>query len=77
MESSITVSYTHLDVYKRQVLILTGEYQPETPRIDELAMDGLREDVRARDKELIDNPEFAITIGKATYTCLLYTSRCV
>ena len=25
-------------------LILTGEYQPETPRIDELAMDGLRED---------------------------------
>ena len=26
------------------VLILTGEYQPETPRIDELAMDGLRED---------------------------------
>ena len=27
-----------------------------------------REDVKARDKELIDNPEFAITIGKATYT---------
>jgi len=26
------------------VLILTGEYQPEVPRIDELAMDGLRED---------------------------------
>jgi len=25
-------------------LIFTGEYQPETPRIDELAMDGLRED---------------------------------
>ena len=31
------------------VLILTGEYQSETPRIDELAMDGLRED-----DELID-----------------------
>ena len=28
----------------------------------------VREDVKARDKELIDNPEFAITIGKATYT---------
>ena len=26
------------------VLILTGEYQPDVPRIDELAMDGLRED---------------------------------
>ena len=25
------------------------------------------ENVKARDKELIDNPEFAITIGKATY----------
>ena len=28
----------------------------------------VREDVKARDKELIDNPEFAITIGKVTYT---------
>ena len=28
----------------------------------------VREDVKERDKELIDNPEFAITIGKATYT---------
>ena len=26
----------------------------------------VREDVKARDKELIDNSEFAITIGKAT-----------
>ena len=33
------------------VLILTGEYQPETPRIDELAMDGLRED----DESLMPN----------------------
>ena len=28
----------------------------------------VREDVKARDKELIDNPEFSITIGRATYT---------
>ena len=28
----------------------------------------VREDVKARDKELIDNPEFSITIGKAAYT---------
>lgn len=33
------------------VLILTGEYQPETPRIDELAMDGLREDDEVTDAE--------------------------
>ena len=33
------------------VLILTGEYQPETPRIDELAMDGLREDDDVIDAE--------------------------
>ena len=33
----------------------------------------VREDVKERDKELIDNPEFAITIGKATYTAVSYT----
>ena len=33
------------------VLIHTGEYQPETPRIDELAMDGLREDDEVIDAE--------------------------
>ena len=33
------------------VLILTGEYQSETPRIDELAMDGLREDDEVIDAE--------------------------
>ncbi len=31
--------------------ILTGEYQSETPRIDELAMDGLREDDEVIDAE--------------------------
>ena len=37
------------------VLILTGEYQPETPRIDELAMDGLREDDEVIDSLWIIN----------------------
>ena len=82
------VSYTHLDVYKRQlhgydtfhgnglrfqwrdedgevegyvswkdiekdlgVLIITWAHQPETPRIDELAMDGFREDDEVIDAE--------------------------
>jgi N12 class adenine-specific DNA methylase len=41
------------------VLILTGEYQPETPRIDELAMDGLREDDDVIDGEFreVDSEE--------------------
>ena len=43
------------------VLILTGEYQPETPRIDELAMDGLREDDEVIDGEFreVDSEESA------------------
>lgn len=41
------------------VLILTGEYQPEIPRIDELAMDGLREDDDVIDGEFreVDSEE--------------------
>ena len=41
------------------VLILTGEYQPEMPRIDELAMDGLREDDDVIDGEFreVDSEE--------------------
>lgn len=42
-----------MERYRKElgVLILTGEYQPETPRIDELAMDGLREDDEVIDAE--------------------------
>ena len=39
---------------------MTGEYQPETPRIDELAMDGLREDDEVIDAEFREvEPEAA------------------
>lgn len=33
------------------VLIMTGEYQPETPRFEEMSMDGIREDDDAIDAE--------------------------
>ena len=41
------------------VLILTGEYQPEMPKIDELIMDGLREDDEVIDGEFreVDSEE--------------------
>ncbi len=50
-----------MERYRKElgVLILTGEYQPETPRIDELAMDGLREDDEVIDGEFreVDSEE--------------------
>ena len=112
----MTVSYTHLDVYKRQVKTTTvselisgmerihmpkevtipltvmflslihiydnqrygfqDNFMIKYPKLIKTATEKLanvREDVKARDKELIDNPEFAITIGKATYTAVSYT----
>ncbi len=40
------------------VLIMTGDYQPERPRIDELAMDGLREEeIIDADYREIEEPE--------------------
>ena len=49
------------------VLIMTGEYQPETPRIDELAMDGLREDDEVIDAEFREvEPETADEDSRVT-----------
>ena len=50
---------------------LQDNFMIKYPKLIKTATEKLanvREDVKARDKELIDNPEFAITIGKATYT---------
>ena len=61
MQSSAAVSYTHLDVYKRQVLDVT-EYHADVyynsqtgERVHAAFLDGVIDDVN----------------------CLLYTSRCV
>ena len=57
--------------YDNQRYGLQDNFMIKYPKLIKTAAEKLanvREDVKARDKELIDNPEFAITIGKATYT---------
>ena len=63
MTSSTTVSYTHLDVYKRQAIkfVLKGKFSP-----------------RVSGKDLILHIIGMIGVDGALYkSCLLYTSRCV
>ena len=68
-----SVSYTHLDVYKRQPF----RFEAGTPAIIEahglgLAIDWInqfdRNEINAHEQELLN---------AATNACLLYTSRCV
>ena len=57
--------------YDNQRYGLQDNFMIKYPKLIKTATEKLanvREDVKARDKELIDNPEFAITIGKAIYT---------
>ena len=66
MEPSVAVSYTHLDVYKRQLLNLGLEtLNLRVPRHCENAQK-LAEWLEA-------NPK----VKWVNYCCLLYTSRCV
>ena len=68
------VSYTHLDVYKRQVLLDEQELAriPGNARAQKLALML----PHTRRTELTTCFEFAAA-GRIPYTCLLYTSRCV
>ena len=45
------------------VLIMTGEYQPETPRLEDIAMDGVREDEDIIDAEFIEVEAVSDTDG--------------
>ena len=63
------VSYTHLDVYKRQVLICDPEAE-FGPVVDAVRGQNIR---LAPDSTQHVN---ALELGKG-YDCLLYTSRCV
>ena len=57
--------------YDNQRYSLQDNFMIRYPKLIKAATEKLacvREDIKARDKELIDNPEFAITIGKVTYT---------
>ena len=57
--------------YDNQRYGLQDNFMIRYPKLIATATEKLacvREDVRVRDEELIRNPEFAITVGKATYT---------
>ena len=57
--------------YDNQRYGLQDNFMIKYPKLIKTATEKLanvREDIKARDKELIDNPDFAITIGNATYT---------
>ena len=62
------VSYTHLDVYKRQVLgcVFPNQYE-----------EMIKEEVRATVYTLDMAHEISNLARKLGKTCLLYTSRCV
>ena len=81
-----TVSYTHLDVYKRQLIIQLGLNHVNLIKIDiegyELfALKGLRSVLNSKNApdiifEFIDYAEESNS-GVSAGSCLLYTSRCV
>ena len=64
-----TVSYTHLDVYKRQAYDKTGEWLPKE------TLEAIRESLVAI-KGPLETPVGG-GIRSLNVACLLYTSRCV
>ncbi len=57
--------------YDNQRYALQDNFMIRYPKLIKAASEKLacvREDVKVRDRELIDNPDFAITVGKFTYT---------
>ena len=76
----VSVSYTHLDVYKRQILAC-GASNPRDIKAPGRELNGIYfavDFLRATTKSLLDSnfadKKFISTKGK---NCLLYTSRCV
>ena len=68
------VSYTHLDVYKRQVLD-SGETEIVCVREKVIECKGVVIDIDELDNEWKDS--IVVEWGQRVNVCLLYTSRCV
>ena len=80
-----TVSYTHLDVYKRQDPYSSGMHDAFVTEAQEKGLEIVSDEAFTADS----NKDFTVQIQKAQsagaelvflpiyYTCLLYTSRCV
>ena len=66
------VSYTHLDVYKRQVVVLFTGCTDSSEKKDMFVRVSIVESVFFT----AENPSGTVERG-GDYTCLLYTSRCV
>ena len=71
-----TVSYTHLDVYKRQV---RGEYAtPAYPlEVGQEIAGRINKGGLWNRKKKLDRYEMRMIVPRWHYSCLLYTSRCV
>ena len=83
MESIISVSYTHLDVYKRQVISAVNRTYPKADEKEiefvfdyekELETCTIMQDKRWLGEAVINVLDNAV---KYSPDCLLYTSRCV
>ena len=70
----MSVSYTHLDVYKRQVVRSCTEKATMVPKEMTLASMGTTNDQYLGCLIKVPNAEFD---AKVLCSCLLYTSRCV
>ena len=68
------VSYTHLDVYKRQLQDSAPPLPPD--RVHAVLTQELGPRWRRRFASFDDTPVAAASIGQV-HRCLLYTSRCV
>ena len=75
--SILSVSYTHLDVYKRQIhgLFSGGQFNGSSG-YEEAACQGLIAGINAAMKILGKKP-LILDRSEAYIGCLLYTSRCV
>ena len=69
----LPVSYTHLDVYKRQLHMHADD---DALKADENDIGGVVDDLKPRDvafAAVVPDSQAAAVLG----SCLLYTSRCV
>ena len=80
----ISVSYTHLDVYKRQITgyVIEVTDKPEYDPARTKPLIGIKADSVAVEAKLIAlaawiRRNYGSTMNQALKTCLLYTSRCV
>ena len=75
------VSYTHLDVYKRQdntyAITISAGNLIFTPKIIEVPAGAILEVTLVNEDTMVHDLKFANGVRTGRVACLLYTSRCV